>query len=109
MARLPACRLRTPALTRATGSRSIIGSGPKNGIRSPDLSTVNSSVAKFGDGVGQDAWQLNKDKGAKISGVNVKIDDLTGRPVMRFVQSFMVGGGSTGRWMAPELKALTSL
>jgi hypothetical protein len=71
----------------------------------PDVNSVTVSVSLFNGPFEEIARQLNK-AGAKISGVNVKVDDLQQAPVLRFVLSLSVGGGLTSRWMAPQLEAL---
>ena len=71
----------------------------------PDRDTVSAPVKWFSVPPEDAAYRLNK-QGAKISGLEVKVDDLKGRPVLRRVVSFNVGGGESARWVAPELEAV---
>ncbi len=73
----------------------------------PDRSTVAASVKQFSAPLETAGRTLNKD-GAKISGLNVKVDDQKGAPVFRRVVAYNVGQGLSTRWMAPELEAAQS-
>ena len=67
----------------------------------PDVASADLPMARFGDAVGEEARRLTEEKGAKISEVDVSVDDLNGQRAVRFAQSII--GSSNGRWYAPEL------
>jgi hypothetical protein len=64
----------------------------------PDRSAVSASVKQFSAPLETACWNLNKE-GAKISGLNVKVDDEQGSPVLRRVVGYNVGGGSLAGWL----------
>lgn len=66
-----------------------------------DVASADLDVARFGDAVGEDARRLTEEEGAKISEVDVAVDDRNGERVVRFAQNMM--GGSKGWWYTPEL------
>ncbi len=75
----------------------------------PNREEVSATVAGFGGPLEEAVRALNKE-GAKISGLNVKVDDLSGAPVLRFALSLNYGndGARSARWLAPQLKAVMS-
>jgi hypothetical protein len=75
----------------------------------PERETVSATVAGFNGPLEEAVRALNKE-GAKISGLYVKVDDLSGAPVLRFALGLGYGndGARSGRWLTPQLKALRS-